>query len=175
MTIYTSMIIYNKFILNVVYMERKDNYYFAYGSNLNHVQMLTRCPNSILIGKTMLENYKLAFKGSKEGLAYLTIEPSPNSNVPIGIYKISKKKKKRLDIYEGYPKLYKKEIINIPLNDKETISGIIYIMNPLYSYNIPSYSYYLICEEGYRNFDFDSSYLEEALKDINKKKKSLKT
>ena len=33
----------------------------------------------------------------------------------------------------------------------------------------------LVGDSSSRNFDFDSSYLEEALKDINKKKKSLKT
>ena len=43
-------------------------YYFAYGSNLHHLQMKRRCPNCRFIKKITLNNYKLTFR-SKHGAA----------------------------------------------------------------------------------------------------------
>ena len=36
--------------------------YFAYGSNLNHIQMKRRCKDSIFIKKFELKGYKLNFR-----------------------------------------------------------------------------------------------------------------
>ena len=44
------------------------NYYFAYGSNLHHLQMRRRCPNCLFIKKIILHNYSLSFR-SKYGAA----------------------------------------------------------------------------------------------------------
>ena len=38
--------------------------YIAYGSNLNLKQMKYRCPTAKLIGKGVVENYGLQFKGA---------------------------------------------------------------------------------------------------------------
>ena len=43
-------------------------YYFAYGSNLHHLQMQRRCPNCKFIKKMVLNNYNLTFR-SKYGAA----------------------------------------------------------------------------------------------------------
>ena len=43
-------------------------YYFAYGSNLHHVQMKRRCPNCKFIKKMILKDYDLTFR-SKYGAA----------------------------------------------------------------------------------------------------------
>ena len=37
--------------------------YIAYGSNLNLKQMKYRCPTAKLVGKGVVENYELQFKG----------------------------------------------------------------------------------------------------------------
>ena len=47
-------------------------YYLAYGSNLNVNQMKRRCPRAKIVGSTIIDDYRLMFKGSKTG-AYLTI------------------------------------------------------------------------------------------------------
>ena len=44
------------------------NYYFAYGSNLHHLQMKRRCTNCCFIKKIVLHNYRLTFR-SKYGAA----------------------------------------------------------------------------------------------------------
>ena len=80
-------------------------YYFAYGSNLHHLQMKRRCPNCRFIKKITLNNYKLTFR-SKYGAA--DIERKIGKKVYGALYIISKTAEKRLDVYEEYPTLYKK-------------------------------------------------------------------
>ena len=38
-------------------------YYFAYGSNMNHKQMKSRCPDSHFLKRAYLEGYKFAYDG----------------------------------------------------------------------------------------------------------------
>ena len=80
-------------------------YYFAYGSNLHHLQMKRRCPNCRFIKKIILNNYNLTFR-SKYGVA--DIEKKRGRKVYGALYVISKSAERRLDVYEEYPTLYKK-------------------------------------------------------------------
>ena len=50
--------------------------YIAYGSNLNLKQMKYRCPTAKLVGKGIVENYELQFKGMPH-CSYATIAPFP--------------------------------------------------------------------------------------------------
>ena len=79
--------------------------YFAYGSNLNHFQMKSRCKDSKYIKNINLKDFRLTFR-SKYRAA--DIQPKKNSIVPGGLFIISKNDEKKLDIYEDYPILYKK-------------------------------------------------------------------
>lgn len=137
-------------------------YYLAYGSNLNIRQMKIICPFSKLVGKSLLTDYRLVFKGTKNN-GYLTIEKSEQSIVPIGVYEITNYDEHQLDLYENYPALYIKETITILLNGV-AIEGIIYIMNPYYSYTLPTMEYINICKEGYNNLGFSTNILSQALK-----------
>ena len=51
--------------------------YFAYGSNLEPVQMATRCPGHRVVGRASLPGYALAFRGYGRDWAgaVATIEP----------------------------------------------------------------------------------------------------
>ena len=80
-------------------------YYFAYGSNLHHLQMKKRCPNCKYIKKIILNNYRMTFR-SKYGAA--DIERKKNQKVYGALYIISQLAEKKLDVYEEYPTLYKK-------------------------------------------------------------------
>ena len=86
------------------------NYYFAYGSNLHHLQMKRRCPKCRFMKKITLNNYRLTFR-SKYGAA--DIEKKIGKKVYGALYVISKAAEKRLDVYEEYPSLYKKNILDI--------------------------------------------------------------
>jgi gamma-glutamylcyclotransferase (GGCT)/AIG2-like uncharacterized protein YtfP len=79
--------------------------YFAYGSNLNHFQMKSRCKDSIFLKKINLKNFRLTFRTKYRAA---DIEPKKNSIVPGALFEISKSDEKKLDIYEDFPNLYKK-------------------------------------------------------------------
>ena len=96
--------------------------YIAYGSNLNLEQIARRCPTARVIGTTNLKDYKLTFR------RVATIEPQKDSIVPVAIWEIDAKSEKALDLYEGYPRLYRKEYLDIELNGEKT-KALVYIMN----------------------------------------------
>lgn len=131
--------------------------YIAYGSNMNIEQMSRRCPNAKIIGKTVLKNYKLVFKGVAD------IEKSEREEVPVVIWEITKECEKALDIYEGYPRLYRKEYVQIEIDGKMELA-MVYVMN--YSKGAkPSEYYYNVIKQGYKDFDINTTPLEKALKE----------
>lgn len=136
-------------------------YYLAYGSNLNLNQMQKRCPTAKLVGKTLINDYRLVFKG-KSNVGFLTIEPSEHSLVPLGVFEITEFDEHNLDWYEGYPTFYTKEYFDVYL-DGQIIKGLIYIMNPNYTYALPSMDYLTTCTIGYNDFGFNRAILSEAV------------
>ena len=143
-------------------------FYLAYGSNLNLRDMSYRCKKAIPIGSTVLMNYRLVYKGSIDGYAYLTIEPSKDSLVPVGIFNISFFDELRLNKYEGYPELYYKEHFPINIGNKEA-KALIYIMKDNFDYHLPNDKYIDTCMMGYDYFGFDKKVLEDAF-DYTKRK-----
>jgi hypothetical protein len=136
-------------------------YYLAYGSNLNIDEMKSRCPFAIPVGASVIKDYRLIYKGTKQ-VSYLTIEPCEGSIVPVGVYEITPMDEANLDFYEGIPTLYNKHTIQISLYGEE-IEAIVYIMNQTYSYNLPTQSYVYRCLQGYQHFHFNYEILNRAL------------
>tara|TARA_B100000780_G_scaffold217683_1_gene156933 strand:+ start:60 stop:461 length:402 start_codon:yes stop_codon:yes gene_type:complete len=130
--------------------------YFAYGSNLNHLQMQKRCKDSIFLKKINLKNFKLTFR-SKYRAA--DIESKKNSIVPGALFEISKSDEKELDIYEDYPVLYKKYYFTF--YGKKVMT---YTMTKKTSFKFPTERYLNIVKRGYKDCELDKSYLKKALK-----------
>lgn len=143
-----------------------ERYYAAYGSNLNVDKMARRCPDAAVIGTTMIEGYELLYKEGWSG-SYLTIEPKADSQVPAAIWQISQEDERALDRYEGYPGLYYKKEMTLPVKrmnqQAEEMSVFVYIMDEKRPFGFPSQKYVRECEEGYQAFGFDPKYLQEAL------------
>ena len=88
----------------------KRKIYLAYGSNMSLLQMYHRCPDAEPIGKGIIKDYRLMFKGSKSG-NYATIEYEEGQQVPVVVWAISEKDEQSLDRYEGFPSFYVKDTI----------------------------------------------------------------
>ena len=129
--------------------------YFAYGSNLNHLQMKRRCKDSIYLKKINLKNFRLTFR-SKYRAA--DIEKKKNSIVPGALYEISKSDEKKLDIYEDFPTLYKKYYFYY--YDKKVMT---YIMVNKKAFKYPTEYYLNIVKQGYKDCNLDGKYLKKAL------------
>ena len=130
--------------------------YFAYGSNLNHFQMKRRCKDSLFLKKINLNNFRLTFR-SKYRAA--DIEPKRNSIVPGGLFEISKSDEKKLDVYEDFPKLYKKYYFFY--YGKKIMT---YVMVRKTQFRYPTERYLNIVKRGYKDCNLDKKHLLKALK-----------
>lgn len=132
-----------------------QTFYLAYGSNLNVEQMAYRCPGAEIIGTSTLEDYELVFRRG-----VLAIEPKPGSSVPVGVWAIDIYDEAALDVYEGYPRFYRKEYKLVEV-DGEMVSALVYVMNPGRAISPPSTTYFKTCIRGYRDFGFSTKPLVE--------------
>ena len=133
-------------------------YYFAYGSNLHHLQMRKRCPNCRFIKKIILHNYSLTFR-SKYGAA--DIEKKMGKKVYGALYIISKTSERKLDIYEEYPILYKK--MYFKYNNKKVMA---YIMSKKTKTVPPKTRYLNVIKQGYKDCKLSMKSLNVALSQL---------
>ena len=131
--------------------------YFAYGSNLNHLQMKRRCKDSIFLKKINLSNFKLTFR-SKYRAA--DIEPKNNSIVPGALFEISKSDEKKLDVYEDFPTLYKKYYFNY--YGKKVMT---YTMVKKSQFRFPTERYLNVVKKGYIDCKLNLKFLKQGLSD----------
>ena len=136
-------------------------YYIAYGANLNIKHMQKMCKYSKPIFKlngskvNRIEGWKLSFN------KYANIIPCKNSYVPIGLWMISKRCEKKLDIYEQFPTLYKKLYLKI-----QNVNAMIYVMNQNKKQK-PTKNYFEAILKGYDNFNLDKRYLYSSILNKN--------
>ena len=123
--------------------------YFAYGSNLNKEQMTKRTPFASSVGQAYISGWRLVFRGVAD------IEPHKDGTLAIGLWNITKPDEENLDVYEGYPRLYRKE---------EILGMMTYRMNSVEI--VPPYEdYFNTILQGYKDFGLDTDLLYEALDD----------
>tara|TARA_B100000678_G_scaffold180385_1_gene150530 strand:+ start:522 stop:947 length:426 start_codon:yes stop_codon:yes gene_type:complete len=133
-------------------------FYFAYGSNLHHLQMKRRCPNCRFIKKIILHNYKLTFR-SKYGAA--DIEKKMGKKVYGALYLISKIAEKKLDVYEEYPILYKKMFFKY--GNKKVMT---YIMIKKTKLVPPTTRYLNTIKQGYKDCKLNIKSLNDSLSQL---------
>ena len=129
--------------------------YFAYGSNLHHLQMKRRCPKCRYIKKIVLNNFQLTFR-NKGGWA--DIQRRNNKKVYGGLYIISKFAEARLDKYEDFPIIYKK--IYFKYKSKKVMP---YTMVRKTKFVFPTTRYLNIIKQGYKDCKISIKNLDVAL------------
>lgn len=138
--------------------------YVAYGSNLDLHQMYRRCPTSELWRTGYIEGYELNFKKMPMGrAAFATIDKKKGARVPVGVFRINRFDEKMLDLYEGYPRHYRKKMVSVALDGGGSIEAMVYIMNPSAKPGTPSRSYLDTIVRGYEDCGLDYEALDEAL------------
>lgn len=136
--------------------------YIAYGSNLNLVQMASRCPSAAIYAKGILNNWELVYRGSKIN-SHATIIRKPKSTVPVLVWEIQPADECRLDVYEGYPHYYFKKNIMVYINGKKR-KAMVYIMNEKQMPGKPSKQYISTIRQGYIDNNMELAILEKSLK-----------
>lgn len=133
----------------------KKTLYLAYGSNINLEQMQFRCPTAKRVDTAMLNGYELEFRG------VATIVPKQDSAVPVLLWELEPQDERALDRYEGYPRLYRKETLEIEVNGQKR-EAMAYLMNGM-SIAPPSGTYYEAIRAGCLANGMDTRYLDEAV------------
>ena len=142
---------------------QKTALYVAYGSNLHREQMAHRCPGARVVGTAVLQDYELLFRGARRG-AVATVEPRKGKSVPVLVWAITEADERSLDIYEGWPRLYRK--VNVPIMvDGKQRTAMMYVMTDGHELGEPSPGYYSVIASGYKDFGFDIAVLNQAVKD----------
>ena len=103
-------------------------HYFAYGSNMNHEQMIQRCPNSVFLKRLYLQDHKLIYDGyaTQRTGAVANIEELAGSIVWGALFEINANDLKALDDYEDYPHSYLKKMVEVKDEKNNTYQTITY-------------------------------------------------
>jgi len=98
--------------------------YFAYGSNMDLLQMGDRCPGAVTVSTAELPSYRFIINTG--GVA--TLVPDPTSTVQGLLWKISKKDERSLSRHEGVKHgIYKKAFVGVRLPNGTTTRALIYV------------------------------------------------
>lgn len=151
----------------------KDNtnrLYIAYGSNMNLTQMAWRCPGAEVVGKTILNGWRLTFQG-RYNAAHANIVPDETARTPVLVWSISEEHEASLDRYEGVAGgYYRKHHMPVTVNGKTYRRALVYLMNPN-PHGLPTKTYLLGIKDGYQAAGIDTKPLQEALLDAESRRR----
>ena len=120
----------------------EDTKYFAYGSNLDPLQMQQRCPEAVFVERARLPNHRLLFCGYskiKES-AVANIKADNKSTVWGAIYLLTAGDLQILDKIEGG--LYQRQAIEVITDDDRKITVDTYVMHTNHPEGKPTTSYW---------------------------------
>lgn len=146
----------------------EEKFYFAYGSNMNLDQMEHRCPDAEVVGRAVLKDYRLVFRGGLNGVA--SILPEQGKEVQGLLWKITSHCEQSLDFYEGYPNLYGKKEISVQTEKGEVASVTVYIMNEPYQSRpaLPSLFYLKGILDGCEQNHLTQAEVHQAVEETKK-------
>ncbi len=98
--------------------------YFAYGSNMDLVQMGNRCERAATVGTARLASYRFII--NSHGVA--TIVPDPASAVEGLLWSITDADERSLDRHEGVRRgVYRKALVELETQEGKTVKALVYI------------------------------------------------
>jgi cation transport regulator ChaC len=98
--------------------------YFAYGSNMDLVQMSTRCERAATVGTATLAFHKFII--NSHGVA--TVVPDRSSAVLGLLWQISESDERSLDRYEGVESgSYRREYFDVQMPDGKKVKALVYV------------------------------------------------
>lgn len=143
--------------------------YFAYGSNLDLVQMTQRCPAAKLVGPAHLANHRICFprRSPVRGCAVASVEPHKGAIVWGVIYELDDDDLRRLDEREGFDPVnptavnrYCRVDVTVHSNPEERIDAVAYVAVPEDDPGHPSEGYMRHIIEGAVAHSFPDDYIE---------------
>lgn len=140
--------------------------YFAYGSNLDSLQMRDCCPGHRTIGPALLSDHALRFRGHSEHWegAVATIDPQPGETVWGVLFVLTESDRDRLDRYEHFlghgraDNFYDRTWVTVMGPGGETVRAEAYVMRP-FPEGYPSRRYRDLIARGARSHGLPPEYV----------------
>lgn len=143
-------------------MASRTVWHFAYGSNMNRSQMLSRVGNILEEHNAHLANYELRFnKKVRGGTAGANVQPSTGKTVYGVLYKIEENSFRSLDRYEGVPEHYRRIEIRVKPDEGEPVPAQVYIASRIEKGLRPAAHYLQLILDGAGEHSFPASYIGE--------------
>lgn len=146
----------------------QPTWYFAYGSNMDPVQMARRAPTAKYVGAATLADWKLVFKGVAD------IIPAEGEKVVGSLWHCLGMDMNALDSYEGWPTLYTSRALPVRSRD-QTVLAEVYHMTPSTGgtdvdddFFLPSRGYLRGIADGYRFAGLPAQPLIDAIAATNR-------
>jgi gamma-glutamylcyclotransferase (GGCT)/AIG2-like uncharacterized protein YtfP len=125
-------------------------YYFAYGSNLDLMQMQMRCPNAQFVATARLDDHRICFprKSFVRDCAIISVEPAEGESVWGALYEIQPEDLARLDEREGFSVKRDREknpqnriTVKVECSDERAMTAETYVATPTENPGQPSPHY----------------------------------
>lgn len=147
-------------------VDERPSLYFAYGSNLNPLQMASRCPGHKVVGRASLADYALLFRGYGRDWAGAvgTVEPLAGAVVHGAVFELTPVHYATLDEFEGYDgpgadsSLYAPVLVTVELEDAGASQCVTYVMRADPE-GLPSRAYLSAILDGLRHHALPDTYI----------------
>lgn len=125
-------------------------FYFAYGSNLDLMQMQLKCPDAQFVSTARLDGYRVCFprRSFVRDCAIISIEPDAAESVWGALYEIEDRDVKRLDEREGYSarreagrNARNRVTVRVETSDERTVTAEAYVAVASDNPGLPSPQY----------------------------------
>lgn len=140
--------------------------YFAYGSNMDFMQMIGRCPDCSPLGVATLLNYKITER------EFADIDYEHNECVCGVLYEISIRDLLALDRYGGFPNFYIRKVVSVNFEGKR-FDAIAYQMtnkNKASKNNLKYSKHYReLCSNAAKFWQLDQNHFQKGFLSMNVK------
>lgn len=138
--------------------------YFAYGSNLDHDQMRSRCPTARALYPAVIKGWRIDFCGFSRGWdgGVATIVPDADASVEGVIWSLTADDVRSLDRAEGAPFVYEREELSVAEDDGRERLCITYAHTNPAKRMRPGKIYYRQIFDAYKREGFDTAPLRAA-------------
>ncbi len=135
-------------------------YYFAYGSNLNWLQMQRRCPSSRFICAARLSGYQFGITRHSRlrDCGTANVFPATGKDVWGAVYDVSDSD---LIVMDGFEDGYRREILSVDPIDSNLppLNVLVYVAEIESQVPLPSAEYKRLILQGARHWQLPASYL----------------